>query len=225
MMRIRIAPDETNRFRHLDMPSSLPHEPAPVASASANAQTDYRGRAFLYVLPAAGPEDLLKVGLTHDPLARWSAFHPRWFEVFDLDHSLLVETETRADAQALETQLHRRLTTHSCPMPLTMRDQAGGGTEWYRGAYAMTRRFVNDQQAQGFVVHLGGMLWLMLAMRQQQDRLEGLLRQAHADHMAGWLSPAQRQALQDLVDAHRCLDPEVSMRLPADVLGALGIAA
>ena len=93
----------------------------------------YRGRAFLYVLVTAGPEDLLKVGLTHNPLQRWSSFHPRWFEAFDLDHSLLIETETRADAQAVETSLHRHLVAQQCPMPLTMFASAGGATEWYRG--------------------------------------------------------------------------------------------
>ena len=65
----------------------------------------YVGRAFLYVLVAAGPEDLLKIGLTHDPLARWSSFHPRWFEAFDVQHSMLIETDSRAEAQALETGL------------------------------------------------------------------------------------------------------------------------
>jgi hypothetical protein len=106
--------------------------------------SSYRGRGFLYVLVATGPEDLLKVGMTHDPLGRWSSFHPRWFQAFDLDHTMLVETETRADAQALETALHRSLRGHGCPVPLTMRSAAGGVTEWYRGAYAAARRFVAD---------------------------------------------------------------------------------
>jgi hypothetical protein len=188
------------------------------------AQGDYRGRAFLYALVAAGPEDLLKVGLTRDPLARWSSFHPRWFEAFDIGRSLLVETETRADAQALETRLHRMLAEHRCPMPITMRDQAGGGTEWYRGAYAAVRRHVDGLQATGYIVHATATPWLGAAMRGRQDRLEGLLRQARAEHMAGWLSPAQRRALRDLVDAHRFLDPQLPSRLSADVLDALGIA-
>ena len=207
------------------MPPSLTHEPLPGTPEGTTAQSDYRGRAFLYVLPASGPEDLLKVGMTHDPLQRWSAFHPRWFEVFDLDHCSLVETETRSDAQELETRLHRMLEAYSCPMPLTMRGQAGGATEWYRGAYAAVRRFVNEQATRGFVVHSSAVPWLKIVMHQQQERLEGLLRQAHADHTAGWLSPAQQRALQDLIDAHRCMDPEVSGRLPAEILDALGLAA
>jgi len=36
--------------------------------------------------------------MSHDPLARWSAFHPRWFEVFDLDHGLRVETSNAVHA-------------------------------------------------------------------------------------------------------------------------------
>jgi len=104
-----------------------------------------------------------------------------------------------------------------------MRGQAGGGTEWYRGAYAVVRRFVSARQAEGFVAHFAASAWLRAAMRQQQDRLEGLLHQAHADHLAGWLSPAQRQAMRDLIDAHLALDPGVATRLPANILDALGI--
>ena len=192
---------------------------------AASTARNYRGRAFLYALAAAGPEDLLKVGLTRDPLARWSSFHPRWFEAFDLDHSLLVETETRADAQALETRLHRMLVDHHCPMPITMREQAGGGTEWFRGAYTTVRRHIDELQAGGFIVHCAATPWLQAAMRDRQDRLQGLLRQALAEHMAGWLAPAQLQGLRDLVDAHRFLDPQLASRLPADLLDALGIAA
>lgn len=96
-------------------------------------RTTRPGPAFLYVLRMSGAEDLLKVGLSADPVARWSSFHRRWFEAFDLEHSLLVETGSRAEAQRLETTLHRALQAHGCPVPLTMRAFAGGATEWYRG--------------------------------------------------------------------------------------------
>ena len=104
-------------------------------SADSADVSDYNGRGFMYVAVCSGPEDMIKVGLSHDPLARLSAFHPRWFEAFDLEHSLLIETETRRDAQELETALHRKLIDHNCPQPMTMRAEVGGGTEWYRGAY------------------------------------------------------------------------------------------
>lgn len=184
---------------------------------------DYRGRGFLYALVAAGPEDLLKVGMSHDPLARWSAFHPRWFEAFDLERSLLVETETRRDARTLETALHRMLVAHRSPMPITMREQAGGRSEWYRGAFERVRDFVDAQAAHGFVAHRRATPWLAQRMRERQESLEGLLRQAHEELIAGWLSPAQRQALRNLVDAHRHFDPDLPAKLPVDVLDALGI--
>ena len=111
--------------------------------------SETRGRDLLYVLRTAGPEDLLKVGITNNPLVRWSSFHIRWFEAFDLADSVLVEAERRIDAQALETSLHRRLSEHSCPIPLTMRLAAGGETEWYRGADLPVRQFIAECRAAG----------------------------------------------------------------------------
>lgn len=205
------------------MPPANPHEPAFTALAIGDAPLDYRGRAFLYVLAASGAEDLVKVGITQDPLSRWSSFHPRWFEAFDLSHSLLVETETRADAQRLETQLHRQLEAHSCPIPLSMRLQVGGFTEWYRGAYPQLWRFAQARGDEGYVVHFIARQWLARAMREGQAVLPGLLLQASADHFAGWLRPAQRQALQDLVDAHSFFDPSVADRLDAAQLQGIGL--
>ncbi|RZA20277.1 MAG: hypothetical protein EOP93_06400 [Lysobacteraceae bacterium] len=190
---------------------------APQASPRVRAE----GRAWLYVLAANGGEDLLKVGLTHDPLSRFSAFHPRWYEAFDLADSLLVACEQRGDAQALETALHRELAEHSCPMPLTIRAAAGGASEWYRGAYAHARRFVDQCEAQGHGVERDARSVLAPAMREQAHRLDGLLRQAHSELMAGWLGDAQRRGLVDLVDGHRFFDPELEARLPRDAWLAL----
>ena len=183
----------------------------------------YAGRAFVYALCLEGQEDLLKVGMTRDPLVRWSSFHPRWFETFDLEHSLLVETEARADAQALETRLHRALAQHRCPAPLTMRQQAGGETEWYRGAEPAIRSQVEELRLQGYVVHAAAKPWLVAAMRQRQDTIAGLVLQAHADHCAGWLTPAQRRSLRDLLDAHRALDPDCAEAWPRELLEDMGL--
>jgi hypothetical protein len=183
----------------------------------------YAGRAFVYALHLGGQEDLLKVGMTKDPLVRWSSFHPRWFETFDLEHSLLVETEALADAQALETRLHRALVLHRCPAPMTLRPQAGGETEWYRGAGLAVHGFVEELRLQGYIVHAAAKPWLAAAMRRRQDTLAGLLQQAHADHCAGWLAPAQRRSLQDLLDAHRALDPDCAEAWPLELLEDAGI--
>src|SRR6478672_8670852 len=126
----RFTGSETAARYHFDM------TPISLDIVTPAATPIVHGSAWLYILAANGAEDLLKVGLTGDPLSRWSALHPRWYEAFDLSHSLLVACETRADAQALETRLHRDLVEHACTMPLTMRSAAGGFTEWYRGAYA-----------------------------------------------------------------------------------------
>lgn len=185
--------------------------------------SSYRGRCFLYVLAMAGGEDLLKVGMTHDPLQRWSAFHPRWFEAFDLEHSLLIETERRGDAQALETALHRLLVEHRAPVPLTMRLAAGGASEWYRGAAYVAHDFVIRQQTDGFVVHVHASHWLQQPMRRQQERLFELLQLAQAEQQAGWLDSTRKQALQNLLDAHRRFDPELERALPDGLLVELGI--
>lgn len=187
------------------------------------AHAAHHGRAFLYVLVAAGPEDLLKIGLSHDPLQRWSGFHPRWFEAFDLDHSLLVETESRADAQQLETQLHRLFAAHQCPIPLGLRLAAGGHTEWYRGAYPAIHRHLRELAAIGHVVHWTSRDWLHAAMRLQRERLFELLHAALEEHHAGWLSAAQGQALRNLLDAHRVFDAELIRHLPIGMIEDLGL--
>ena len=58
-------------------------------------------------------------------------------------------------------------------------------------------------------------------MREQAARLDGLLRQAHAEWAGGWLDPARHRALLDLVDGHRLFDPGIDDRLPEDAWRAL----
>lgn len=175
------------------------------------------GRSYVYVAMCSGPEELLKIGLSDDPLARWSGFHPRWFEAFDLERSLLIEAETRRDAQALETALHRALVEHNCPPPLTMRAQVGGGTEWYRGADAAALQFVHEAKARGHAVHVPARAWFVAAVQRAGDKLVGLVEQGLRQSFDGSLSDAQRRALCDLIDAHRALDDEIDARLPADL--------
>ncbi|HEU0306490.1 MAG TPA: GIY-YIG nuclease family protein [Lysobacter sp.] len=175
------------------------------------------GPGFVYVAVCSGPEDLLKVGLSHDPVARWSAFHRRWFEAFDLDQSLLIQTGTRREAQALETALHRLLRDHNCPAPLTMRCRFGGGTEWYRGACRSASEFARAAERQGHVLHAPARAWFARAMQGRADALAGLLDQAMRDMASGAMTPAQYDALNDLVDAHRAFDEDVATRFSAEL--------
>lgn len=190
----------------------------------------YNGLAFVYVAMCSGPEDILKVGLSHDPVSRWSAFHRRWFEAFDLDHSLLIQTETRRDAQKLETALHRLLKEHNCVAPLTMRSQFGGDTEWYRGANRAVLDFARSASEMGYVVHQPARAWFSHAMAQRSDLLVTLVDQALDEATNGVLAPGQYEALNDLVDAHRAFDESVGDRLPEEwfllgsEVGAVGYA-
>jgi hypothetical protein len=159
----------------------------------------------------------LKVGLTNDPVARWSAFHRRWFEAFDLDHSLLIQAETRGDAQTLETALHRLLREHNCPPPMTMRGQFGGGTEWYRGAYRIALEFCGAAADQGHVLHSPARPWFARAMRERSEALAGLLDQGLRDIADGALTTAQYDALNDLIDAHRAFDADIASRFATEL--------
>lgn len=188
-------------------------------------RTTRPGPAFLYVLRMSGAEDLLKVGLSADPVARWSSFHRRWFEAFDLERSLLVETGSRAEAQRLETTLHRSLRTYGCPVPLTMRAFAGGATEWYRGASAAAREFVAGCQAEGFIVHMDARPHAGAAMRAQRHVLVSVLDQAVRNHVDGVLTPQERHAVRDLADAHRAFGADLPGLLSTDALELLGLDA
>lgn len=191
--------------------------PRPGSPTDTEVPASYNGTGFVYVAACSGPEDILKVGLSHDPVARLSAFHRRWFEAFDLDQSLLIQTETRRDAQALETALHRLLREHNCPAPLTMRDQFGGATEWYRGAYRAALGFAHAAARQGHVVHAPARHWFETAVRSRTDVLVGLLDQAKRDLASGVMAPVQLDALHDLIDMHRMFDEGIDARFSEDL--------
>ena len=178
---------------------------------------------FLYVLRMGGPEDLLKVGLSADPVTRWSAFHRRWFEAFDLARSPLVETETRGDAQRLETVLHRRLKAHACPVPLTMRTFAGGATEWFRGASAAASDFVAGCADAGFIVQADARAQVAATLRARRHLLSSVLDQLAANARDGVLAPNEIEAVRDLAEAHRAFGTDLSTLASEDVLQVLGL--
>lgn len=125
---------------------------------------------YLYVLPLAY-ENILKLGISHDPLARAQAFSRRYYEFFDLSRSLLVEFDSRREAQARETALHRRLRDWNAVQPITVPGAAAGKTEWYRGAYATICDELESDVASGRIVHQPALAWWHTRVGAERERL------------------------------------------------------
>jgi hypothetical protein len=177
------------------------------------------GRCFLYVLPCAY-EDHLKLGFSRDPLDRLQALHRRYFEVFDLDRGFLVETETVRDARALELALAHSIKVHNAPAPLTVRREAAGHGEWYRGAYAVLAAAGSELEAQGYRLHRPLRPWLREALLARRDLLFSWSQEALAreelDHFTAH-TPGQR-VMRDALDAYVAFGIDLEPVLPADVL-------
>lgn len=102
-----------------------------------------RGRAYVYVLPCQD-EDLLKVGFSRDPFTRFSTLHRRFFEFFDLDRGLLLDTERVAHARRIERRLIETFAEQRSMAPLVIPLSAAGHTEWYRGIHAEVSALLQD---------------------------------------------------------------------------------
>ncbi len=172
---------------------------------------------FTYVFPCV-VEDHCKVGFSSDPLSRLQSFHPRWFEFFDLDRALLIQAETQRDARDLELELRRPLHAHKAPMPLTIRRQAGGHTEWLRGAYAVLAEQAQSLERRGHTLHAGAREWLARAMLERADRLYGWAAAHCPDGFSDPAAPEFKRLLIDVLDAYRAFDIDVEPYLPAELL-------
>lgn len=177
------------------------------------------GQCFVYVVPCQF-EDQLKLGFSRDPLDRLQALHRRYFEVFDLDRAFLIETETVRDARALELMLARSIEAHNAPAPLTVRREAAGQTEWYRGAYDQLLAAAKALQEKGHVLHDPMRPWLRAALLNRRDLLfswtQAMLTPATLDAPAAH-TPTER-AVRDALDAYVIFGIDVEQVLPAEVL-------
>ncbi|MDH4907189.1 GIY-YIG nuclease family protein [Xanthomonas axonopodis pv. ricini] len=175
------------------------------------------GRCFTYVFPCQW-EDHCKIGFSRDPLGRIGSLHPRWFDFFDLEHGLLVETERERDARDLELQLRRPLLAHNAPAPMAIRAVAGGRTEWFRGVGEALQRAVAQLQQGGYRVFVLRD-WLQAAMAQRIDRLyDWAAVQLSADELDGLVGPTPAQrALRDVLDGYRALDLPVQAHVPEHI--------
>lgn len=177
-----------------------------------------RGRCFLYVAPCAW-EDLLKIGHSRDPLDRLQAFHPRWYELFDPDRAWFVELDRVREAASIELALRRALVDHQAPAPLTVRREAAGLGEWFRGAAGAVEAARVRLADEGHLLHAPARPWLRAALLARADRLHGwtaaMLDMEALEAPAGG-TPASR-AVRDVLDAYAAFDLDVSGMLPAAV--------
>lgn len=194
------------RNKAMNMSFLRSSEPDSTRSAS-------EGRCFLYVLPCRD-EDLVKLGFSRNPLARMETLHPRYFDLFDIDRGLLIETDTVREARRLELELAHAMALHSAPQPLLIRERAGGATEWYRGADAGLQDMASALEREGFIVHRPLRPWIR---SQLSNRCGDLFSWGEAV-----LSSVEGEPAQLDVSAYRPLRADVLAVL--DAFSALGIA-
>lgn len=173
---------------------------------------------FAYVFPCVW-EDHCKIGFSRDPLSRIQALHRRWFEFFDLDGALLIEAETERDARDLELALRRPLASHRAPAPTTVRRQAGGWTEWVRGATSPLQAAVRGLERSGYIVHAPARPWLREALAARSDALFSWTRaQLSPDERDGLAGATPAQALvRDALAAYAAFGVDLAPLLPEEV--------
>lgn len=184
-----------------------------------------RGRTFVYVFPCRD-EDVLKVGFSREPLERLRTLHRRYFEFFDLDCGLLVETNHLRDARRLERQCITTFSEAKTPAPLVIRSAAGGRTEWFRGIWADVNTLMRRVSVeQDFVLHAPLSAWLRARFDEWSDvmydwsaRMLDLIEYEHFNPPHEQRSRADH-VLRDVLDAYLALgDMDIERRVPASVL-------
>ncbi len=175
--------------------------------------------AFLYLLPCAG-EDLVKLGISRDPLARARSLAPRWFEFFDLDRAWLLQADAIAEAQAWETALKRSLRPHNAPAPLLSVRAAGGHSEWFRGAHGAVLDYMRGMAGQGFALH-PARPWLRGALARGSDSLYGWADALWQSMLDAGIDPSLHPlapSLRDACDEQDAFALGVEDRMPAEVV-------
>lgn len=148
-----------------------------------------RGRAHVYVLPCRD-EDLLKIGFSREPLQRFRTLHRRFYEFFDLERGLLIETDRVAQARRIERLFLTAWIDQRAPAPLAVPVSAAGHTEWYRGiggeVVPLARQLAQEE---GLTLHEPLRPWLAAELSRRADALydwsermlaEAMLEREHA---------------------------------------------
>ncbi|WP_109124521.1 hypothetical protein [Dyella sp. C11] len=152
-----------------------------------------KGRTFVYLLPWRD-QDLIKVGYSRQPLVRMRTLHRRFFDVFDLDRGLLLETERLAQARRIERDILVRHANERSPAPLSVPDEAAGYSEWLRGVCPeVTATLSEIASREGFPLH-SLRAWLQQWFASQGDGLyEWSLRMLEAIEYETFNVPAERR--------------------------------
>jgi hypothetical protein len=181
------------------------------------------GASHLYVLPCQG-EDILKLGISRDPLNRLQSLHQRYYEFFDLDRAFLVETDSVEEARRLELALGRELEQHGAPAPLMVPVSAGGHTEWYRGALRRLLFEADDLESHGHVVHRSVRDWLRPRLTERagllfhwSSRMLESIQLTEVSTASPIESARLRRTLRNALDAYAALGLDFSGYVPAEV--------
>ncbi|MEO5559196.1 MAG: GIY-YIG nuclease family protein [Dokdonella sp.] len=182
-----------------------------------------KGRAFAYLLPCRH-EDIAKIGFSRDPLVRVHTLHRRYFEFFDLDRAVLVETDRVRDARRIERRLIADFSDYLAPAPLLIPDSAGGRTEWYRGAFPAIRQTLHTlAESDALVLHDPMNSWLRTRIAGVTERMHGWaadMREAIEYAQHNLADDRQSKHLQgvlcDVLDAHVALGIDVQTLVPTD---------
>lgn len=186
-------------------------------------RTAARGRCYTYVIPCRDA-DLLKVGLSRDPLARFRTLHARYFEFFDLERGALVEMDHVRDARRLESRLKELFADRRAVAPLVVPDSAAGYTEWYRGVYPEALAVVEAARtADGFRVHAPLRSWLRDRLEHDDALFEWSLQmlkliEFHHFNAVGEPRPGHDRSLRNVLDAYEAVGLALDERVPAAVL-------
>ncbi len=175
------------------------------------------GCCYTYIFPCAW-EDHCKIGFSRNPLDRISSLHRRWYDAFDLDRIVLLETDSVRESRALELRLRRPVAAYNAPPPSTMRIEAAGLTEWFRSVSDPLQCAVNSIATEGYRVHRGRP-WMTDELNARSDRLfEWTLAQLSIDDLDAGIPTPDRAHVRDALDAFTSLGIDPGNKLSPDVL-------
>jgi hypothetical protein len=180
--------------------------------------------AYVYVLPLSGGDDWLKLGRSNNPLRRAQQFSRRFYELFDLTQSFLVEVESVRDAVAVERSLRVCMRAHKSVQPLQVQPSAGGKTEWLRGAHAGIGEAVQALSDTGYNAHVPGCAWFRDALQARLSDLHpwtsSVWRACQLDPYSGidvTLPDDVASVVRDHLDGFGALDLSIAAELPLSV--------